>query len=282
MGRIEKALARAREQRQKGPGPAAAGTEVRSVAHAHPAPLKGPKRPTQVTRLPNVRHVDLDLALLAENRIVYAMHDSAATAAYKILRTRVLQRMRTNNWNALAITGTAPGEGKTLTAINLAISLAGEVNQIVYLVDLDLRRPSIHRYLGFEPQYGLSDYLQNNTPLSEILVNPGIDRLVILPNDKHFENSSEMLSSPRALELVQELKAHDPSRLVLFDMPPLLSSDDMIAFSPYVDALLLVVSEGKTTRDDVLRARELLHDVNVVGTVLNHSLDIASGYAYGY
>ena len=88
--------------------------------------------------------------------------------------------MRENKWNTLAITSPNPGNGKTLTAVNLAISLANEANQTVLLVDLDLRSPGIHSLFAHQPEKGISEYLTSDTPLSEILFNPGIDRLILL------------------------------------------------------------------------------------------------------
>ncbi|MGH2952256.1 MAG: exopolysaccharide biosynthesis protein, partial [Solirubrobacterales bacterium] len=112
----------------------------------------------------------------------------------------------------------------------------------------------------------------------QILVNPGVDRLVVIPNETVFENSSEMLSSPKMTQLVDQLRVDDPSWMVIYDMPPLLVADDVLAFSPYVDALLLVVAEGETKQEEVAQARELLKDANVVGTVLNKSIDQSTVY----
>jgi Mrp family chromosome partitioning ATPase len=161
------------------------------------------------------------------------------------------------------------GEGKTLTAINLAISLALDVNHTVMLVDLDLRRPSVQRYFGIEPGRGLADFLAEGRELREMLFNPGIERLVVLPGGTPVQNSSEMLSSPRMGWLADEMRSRYSSRLVLFDMPPLLAADDVLAFSRHLDAVLLVVEEGRTGRDELQRARTLLQDIPVLGPVIN-------------
>jgi len=215
------------------------------------------------------RSLPVDPRVLLENRVITSGESNAAAIAYKMLRTQVLKRMREHGWNTLALTGVGPGEGKTLTAINLAINLASEVNYTVLLVDLDLKRPSIHTYFGMTPERGLSDYLLDGAPLEQILINPSVDGLVILPNSKPIQNSSEMLSSSRMGKLVEELKTRYPSRFVLFDLPALLVTDDALAFSPYVDALLFVVEEGKTRKEDLVEAMEILRGVNILGTVLN-------------
>lgn len=220
------------------------------------------------------RKVSLYPGWLRQNRVITADTFDDYARAYKVLRTQVSQRMRAQGWRTLAVTSPGPGEGKTLTAINLSISLALEANQTVLLVDADLRQPSIHTYFGFDAEVGLRDHLQDAVPLERILVHPEIRRLVVLPGGVPLVNSSEMLASPVMLRLVQEVKRRYPSRMVVFDLPPILASDDVLAFAPYVDAALLVVEDGKTEREDAARAAELLQAANhnLIGTVLNKSM----------
>ncbi len=212
--------------------------------------------------------------VLARNLIVNGVGSDTVSSAYRMLRTQVLQRMNANGWNVLAITSPGPGEGKTLTALNLAITMAREVNHTVLLVELDLRRPTLHSLLGCEPGPGITDYLLRGTPLSEVMFNPGIDRLVLLPAGLPAESSSELLSSPRMVDLVRELKERYPTRLVLFDVPPLLTSDDGLAFVPYVDAALLVVAEGHTSYEEVELAKDMLASTHLLGAVLNRASEI--------
>jgi capsular exopolysaccharide synthesis family protein len=227
------------------------------------------------------RTLHLDPDHLRAHRVMNpAMLDETADA-YKILRTQVLQRLRANDWRTLGVTATRKGHGKTLTALNLAISLAMEVNQTVLLADLDLRSPSLAGYLCAEKLKGISDYLVERCELSEVLINPGIDRLVILPGNEPLVNSSEELSSPRMVRLVEELKSRYPDRIVLFDLPPLLIGDDVMAFAPNLDAMILVLEEGKTTSEELTRALDLLHGVNILGTVLNKSVYNVDVAGYG-
>jgi capsular exopolysaccharide synthesis family protein len=212
-----------------------------------------------------------DPALLRRNRVITALDDGPALAAYKVLRTQVCQRLAANRWNTLAVTSPRGAEGKTLTAVNLAISLALEVNHSVLLADLDLRRPGVHRVFGYAPEVGVSDFLTEAASIGEMLFNPGVERLVVLPGREPLYNSSEALSSHQSLDLVEELKHRYPSRFVIFDLPPVLSADDAMAFAPYVDAVLMVVEEGRTTQDELLRAVEYLNGTPLIGTVLNRS-----------
>ena len=199
------------------------------------------------------------------------------------MRTRVLQRLRAAQWNVLGVSGTGPGEGKTVTAVNLAYSLAQDVNHNVVLVDLDLRRPSLHTYLGLEPKYDLSDYLNGTADLDEILVRPGEDRLAILTNQTTYRDSSEVLSSPELVALVHQLKNLGPKTITIYDLPPALAGDDVLAFAPLIDALLLVVAEGACRRDHLAEVNELLKDTNILGAILNRSREKSpsSGY-YDY
>jgi exopolysaccharide/PEP-CTERM locus tyrosine autokinase len=192
------------------------------------------------------------------------------TEAYNLLRTQILQRFKENNWNVLAVTSPGKGEGKTLTAINLAISIAREVDYTVLLVDANLRHPWMLEHFGLAPQPGLSDYLVDDVPIAELLIQSGrLEHLVLLPGGKPLENSAEMLNSPKMSQLVSDLKSRYRSRIIIFDLPPVLTSADALAFSPYVDAALLVVEEGRTQKADVERTVELLSTTNIVGTVLN-------------
>lgn len=266
MERIKKALEMAREER-------AGKVETSANLDADAEPVSA-----QNIKYSQTRVVTLDQSVLNRNRILLGGDSPDGATAYKMLRTQVLQRMVAKGWNALAITSPGSGDGKTTVAANLAISLARELHYTVLLVDLDLRNPGIHKALGFKTEKGISDYFLYGAPLGGMLVNPSIERLVILPGRQPIENSSEILASPAMGALVQELKNRYPSRFVLFDLPPILSADDSLAFSPLVDAFLLVLRERKTTRVEVQHAIELLKDAPIVGTVLNGSAERISTY----
>lgn len=220
--------------------------------------------------------------ILAQNRIINPETDDAVIRAYKVLRTRVMQRMKQNGWNTLGITSPAPNNGKTLTSINLGISLARQLDYTVLLIDVDFQRPSLHSYFGIKPAHGLSDHLAGQVKFEDVLINPGIDRLVILPELGAKEASSELLSSSRMERLIEEVKSRYPSRIVLFDLPPTLVGDDVLAFSTLTDATLLVVEEDVSTVEEVKRSVELLENANFMGAVLNKSKRCADEHDYGY
>ncbi len=267
MDRISKAVELAAEKRQ-------------SKRRKKPVSRSESAQPFEYTK---TRRIVVPQEVMRENRLIAGSDQQVIIDAYKLLRTRVLHRMQQNNWRALGITSPGANVGKTLTAVNLAISIAMKHENTVVLVDADLRRPSVHKCLGIEPEKGLPDYLEGNIPIDEMLINPGIDGFVVIPshNDSHTR-SSERLSSTRMERLVRELKARYPDRLVLFDLPPILVGDDVEAFSPYVDAFLLVVEEGKTDITEFAKTIEILENKDVLGTVLNKSEEVGHGYDYYY
>lgn len=219
----------------------------------------------------DTRILSPDLELLRKNRIVSALTHNNWLESYKMLRTRTLQIMDERGWNTLAVTSPNKKSGNSLTAVNLAISMAMELDRTVLLVDANFKNPSVHTLLGINSTVGLGDYLLHNTPLGEMLINPDIRRLVILPAGKPMLNSTEMLRSPKMINFVDEVKIRYPSRIIIFDIPPLLTQVDALSFSPYVDCVLLVIEEGNTKKEDLKHAARLLKDVKLIGTVYNKS-----------
>jgi protein-tyrosine kinase len=208
--------------------------------------------------------------------------DRPVSAAYKMLRTRVLQRMREHGWSTVAVVSPMPNDGKTFTAINLAIAIASDTTHSTLLVDFDLRKPSVSRRFGFEPEYGVDDCLTGKVGVAAALVTPsGFKKLALLPARESHSNSSELITSERAVQLVKEIKNRYSNRIVVFDLPPILVADDAMAFAPLVDCALLVVGAGRTRQEELVRSLDVLHKVPILGTVLNGSRsEYSPGYVY--
>ena len=217
------------------------------------------------------RHIKINQDHLVNHRVLTRHSEPEVLAAFKLLRTQVLQRLTIKRWNSIGVVSAHSGEGKTLTAINLAVRIARDYSSTALLADFDLSAPSVHKYLGFEPEYGLGDYLQGSSDLADVLVNIGDDRLVLLPVKEPIDDASEVLSSPAIIALAEELKHRYSDRVIVFDLPPLLGMDEALAFLPYVDAVLIVVEERHTTRQDLQYLSHVLGDKPVLGTVLNKS-----------
>jgi Mrp family chromosome partitioning ATPase len=216
---------------------------------------------------------------LERNRIMNPDAAEPAAAAYRMLRTQVLQRLDAHAWRSVAIFSAGPDDGKTTTAINLAVHLASDRLHTVLLVDFDFKRPTLADRLGLAPEFGADDALMGRAPLEDCLYHPeGFDRLVVLPARAGLSNSSEILAGPRNRELVAELRARYPERVIIFDLPPVLHADDALSFAPLVDCGLVVAAEGRTRRSDLVRTIELLNKTPLIGTVLNRAVDAPSGY----
>jgi protein-tyrosine kinase len=241
----------------------------RNTGVLQPAPGTAP--PDAFT--PQFRSAPVDPDAMERHHVLLRVHDVAISRAYKILRTRVLRRLSANNWASLGITGIAAGEGKSLTAVNLALALAQDVNTWVTLVDLDLQRPQLGSYLGMTYEHGLTDFLTGQVELEQIVYDIGVKRLAVVPNATSVESSSELLSSPRMADFVNALESQSPRRVVVYDMPPLMVTDDVLAFAPRVDSFLVVVAQGQTARRTLANATEVLSELNVLGVVLNRSTE---------
>ena len=215
------------------------------------------------------QQVRVDEEQLIDNRIISGIKHDERAAVYRQLRSQVLQQMRANDWRTLAITSPQENAGKTLTAANLAISLSQEVNQTVLLVDLDLRKPSVHEAFGVEHSHGLVDCMNGNASIEDVLFNPGYPRLTVLPGNELGVHSSELLTSPKMCSLIDEITHRYDDRLILFDLPPLLQNDDALIFAPLVDSVMLVIEAGANSSEDVQRSMRLLKGSNLLGTVLN-------------
>jgi protein-tyrosine kinase len=220
----------------------------------------------------SIAKVPVDWAELKERRVV-SMHDTQpAGHAYRMLRTQVLQRARSHGLNTLGVVSAINGEGKTLTAINLALSLAAEPNQSVLLLDLDLRRPTVARTLGLNVERGLESWFGGEEPTRNVCYGiEGVERFHVVPTLLPVGGSSEVLAGIGTRRLFTELKGRDPGRLLVVDLPPVLLSDDALMVAPLLDAVVLVVNERRTRREDVVRVVELLGNTRIVGTVLNRS-----------
>lgn len=263
MERIKKALDKAREQRTCSPS-------IRQTVSA-----SGHKSGVLAKDIlySETKSILSSKEALRDKRVILGSRDDPLSDIYKILRTKVMHRLQALGMNTLAVTSPNPGGGKTLTAINLSISIALDTKYSVLLVDLDLRRPSLHNYFSIEAEKGLSDYLLHNTPISELLLNPGIDRLVLLPGGKSQSHSSELLATPQMIGLLEEIKSRYADRIIIFDLPPILSSDDALVFMPHAGTSLLVVEEGVNTVDEVSQSLQLMEQSKFLGTVLNKSAD---------
>ncbi|WP_420550645.1 CpsD/CapB family tyrosine-protein kinase [Litorivicinus lipolyticus] len=227
------------------------------------------------------RTIKVDTHSLKQNRVLSFDKNEPEAESFALLRTKVLHQMTVNGWNSLGITAPHEGAGKSLVAVNLAYSLLLEGNKNILLVDLDLRRPTLHKYFDFTPEFGLVDYVRNGTPLDQILVSPeGDPKLSVLPSKGRTLHSSETLTLPKMRELLWEMKSRYDDRIIIFDMPPCLITDDVMVSLPYVDCSILVAEDGRTKEDELKQAHLMLNEHGFLGVVLNRVKDTRKIYVY--
>jgi len=220
----------------------------------------------------------IDDSVLKEGKVISLFHEIEKIDQIKSLRTQILNHLNEVGGNSILVTSANPCEGKTFTSINLGVSIAQELDRTVLIVDADLRK-HIKNHKDFASDFfgtamteGLSNYLLGQAEIPELLLNPGIERLVLLPAGRPLPNSAELLGSPRMVMLVNDIKSrYSDDRIIIFDSSSILSSADPLVLTRYVDGVLLIVEEEKTTADDLKKTMELLKDKRVLGTVLNKS-----------
>lgn len=217
------------------------------------------------------RRVVLDPKILEKNRLIGLLPESVESNYYKVVRTQIQQRMRANGWNTLMVSSVHPGEGKTVTAINLASMFAKEFDQTVMLIDADLKTPSIHTYLGYESPNGLGDYLLGRSAFKDIVVWPGVEKFTVISGGKGFNQGPEVLNSPRMRSLVEEMKGRYKDRYLFFDVPPVLGQADTMAFAELVDAIVLVIQDGKTPMPDIRNALSYIPKHKFLGYIMNQT-----------
>jgi protein-tyrosine kinase len=274
MERIRDAVEQARRQREaasgKAPDAAANSAAQPAATDAGVSADETVGSPAKNIVYTKTREVIVSPSVREKNRLVAAIPNHPLMDCYRMLRTRVLQEMEANNWKVLAVTSPATGSGKSLTAINLAISIGRDLSHTCLLVDGDLRRPSVAEYFGYSPEFGMNDYIFNDVPLEDVLFRPDMDRLTILPGREPISESAEVLASAKMRSTMTEMRDRYDDRIIIVDMAPVLSVDDALAARPNIDCVLMVAESGETKHADLSEAIELLQSNKpIIGTVLN-------------
>ena len=270
MSRIEKALEKANEMRERERGERA----VELPIGASPGRSQVPDFAAG------------GLAVKTDNPYLAVINAPSSRAAeeYRKLKSMVVKNTRkgSNVLNTIMVTSTLAEEGKSITSLNLAASLAQEYDNTVLLVDADLRRPSINRYLGIEPTVGLSDILMGTADISQALIRTGIGNLMVLPSGSRISDPVELMLSSKMVSLVSELKNRYSDRYVIFDTPPVLPFAEAHAMGSIVDAVVFVIREGRAPLNSVKEALETLKESNIIGITYNCVRSGPFGDEYNY
>lgn len=276
MEKIQSALAKARTARD------GTATQVPPVAQATPAPPASSASEEEITQAWHALPVlELDAARLKRNRVM-ALEGGRDSTDIDMMRTRVLQQMRDNGWRRLAITSPTASCGKSTIAMNLALSLARQADLRTVLVEMDLRRPSLAKMTGITRDISFAHVLEGSQSFAGNALRHG-DNLAISCNQKPWKNPAELLGGrqiPDILAAIEQVYAPD---VMLFDTPPMLATDDMMAFARHMDCALLVAGAESTTVKEIdMCERDLASQTNVMGVILNKCRYMGPEYGYGY
>ncbi len=295
---IEQATQRLEQLRQAGAvmpesaGLAQPGTPAGQARMAEPA---GPQAPADELKIPVSKRIDIDLEAIAAAGIVSPNSPRSQIAdQYRVIKRPLIRNAMGRgaslipNGNLIMVTSSLPGEGKSFTAINLAMSIATELDNTVMLVDADVARPSILRVLGLPPSPGLLDLVRDDsTDLSQVLLRTNIDKLTLLPSGTPHDRATELLASDAMTRLLEEMASRYSDRIIIFDSPPLLLTTEARVLAGHMGQIVMVVKAGATLQSDVQAALSTVASCPVKLMVLNQartsSLGTGSyGYGYGY
>lgn len=238
---------------------------------------------------PVSKQVQLDLITLAAAGIVTPNAPRSHLAdQYRVLKRPLISNAmgkaaaQLKHSNLIMVTSALPGEGKSFTAVNLAMSMAAEMDHTVMLVDADVARPSVLRMLGLQPAPGLLDLLEHKAEMADVLLRTNIDKLTILPSGSPHPKATEILASDAMDQLLEDMATRYPDRIILFDSPPLLLTTESRVLATHMGQIVVVVHAGHTLQATVQEALSTIEACPVKLMVLNKARgDGAGGYGYG-
>ena len=273
-----------------------AGVDLPETAtKAQPTPAQPTPAPASFPTMPQVaassRRVEIDLEALALAGIVSPNAPRSRIAdQFRVIKRPLIANALGKGaaivakGNLIVVTSALPGEGKTFTAINLAMSIATELDCTVMLVDADVSRPSVMRVLGLPPGPGLLDIVQDESlNMSDFLLRTNIDKLTVLPSGTQHPRATELLASDAMTRLLDAMAKRYPDRIIIFDSPPLLLATESQALASHMGQVVVVVQAEKTSQSTVLQALATIESCPVKLMLLNQARTAApAGYGYGY
>jgi protein-tyrosine kinase len=230
-----------------------------------------------------IREIELDSAYLQSKRMIAYDGQDPRSRSFDMLRSQVLRSMDVKGWKILAVTSPTSGCGKTVTAINLALSMARQPERQVFLVDMDLRKPQVAACLGIMGDEGVLGVLEGHITLSSAVIQAHIGncKFEVLPTAPTL-HSSDLMGSRAMSALLHEIGKQGRPRIVILDLPPLLTGEDVIAILPQVDCVLLVAAVGTSTVSEIEECNKHLESTDVVRFVLNKVPESSVNHHYYY
>ena len=295
---IEQAAQRLEQLRQAGvditPVPAAPMAGYTAAPVAAPQVSEAPPAKPAAPAIQS-RRVEIDFDALTAAGIVSPLAPRSEIAdQYRVIKRPLIANAMGRgaavvvNGNLIMVTSALPGEGKSFTAINLAMSIATELDNTVMLVDADVARPSVMKVLGLPPGPGLLDLVQDDTlEVSSVLLKTNIDKLTILPSGTPHDRATELLASDAMVRLLNDIAKRYADRIIIFDSPPLLLTTESRVLASHMGQIVVVVRAGHTLQADVKQALATIEACPVKLMLLNQATSLFKnystyGYGYGY
>ena len=286
---IEQAAQRLEQLRRAGVMvPEMAGAAVEAPPAA-PQRMAAPVPDVREENVVSSRRVELDLAMLESTGIVTPNAPRSHIAdEYRVIKRPLISNAMGRGAAALAhgnlimVTSAVSGEGKSFTSVNLAMSIAAELDHTVMLVDADVARPSVLRMLGLPDGPGLLDLLEGKAEMSGVLMKTNIDKLTILPSGTPHARATELLASGAMRLLLDDISRRYPDRIVIFDSPPLLLTTESRVLATHMGQVVVVVEAERTTHASIRQALATIESCPVKMNVLNKSRRSGPGSYYGY
>jgi len=218
------------------------------------------------------------------SKSLLSIHDSHSLAAeqYRILRARILSFGKVKSIKTILVTSCLPEEGKSTVSSNLAICMANGINEHALLIDCDLRRPTAHSIFGLNRDAGLSNYLNDDISLPQTLNKTNVKKLTLIPAGTPPSNPSELLSSQKMKDLIEEVRTRYDNRYIIFDSTPVHQTPDPTILAHHVDGIILVVKAGKTNREIITKTVETLGREKILGVVFNMAQEPIKSYYHNY
>lgn len=270
MSRIEKAMEKA--------------AQLREEVNSHPGERKQPYHNKTSIQIPPVIHTEQQIT--SDSPYLVNLNDPHSPTAeeYRKLKSVLVKLTKGDGFfkNTIMVTSAVPNEGKTLTALNLAISLAQEFDHTVLLVDADLRRPSIQSYLNVNSKCGFSDYLLGEIDIGDTIIGTGIGKLSVIPAGRTIPNPVELFTSHKMRDLIEEMKYRYNDRYLIFDTPPILPFAETRSLAHLVDGVLFVVKERLASQENIKEAVEALKGCELLGIIYNDAMLDRHDERYSY
>ncbi len=276
----------------------ASQAQPQSEAHETPvavqvSPSVSDTTPSVPNNVPTRAELTIDFERLSNlNFVSFATERRLISEEYRVIKRKLINNAfgalssTLTHPNLILVSSTRPGEGKTFTSVNLALSIALEQDKTVLLVDTDVLRPNVSRTLDIQVPIGLTDYLSNDkVEVQDIIYSTNIERLKIIAAGRPHHLSTELLASDKMVALANEFASRYPDRIVIFDAPPLLGITETAVLASMCGQAVVVLEENKTKLNELEKALSLLPKELAVGFVINkayYSRDKGYGYGYGY